>query len=421
MGAIAAGAHVSSSAPTFAAGPIEKLNLAVIGVAGRGGANLKGVAAENIVAIADADSNNLGKAAASFSAARGYSDYRVMLEKEADKIDAVVVSTPDHNHAPAAAMALRLKKHVYCEKPLTHTVFEARTLANLAEENQLVTQMGTQIHAGDNYRRVVELIQSGAIGPVREVHVWAGANYSGGKLEKPTDPPKSLNWDVWQGPAPERKYYAGIHPFSWRKFWDYGTGGLGDFGCHYMDLPFWALKLREPTKISADGQEPDAISCSANLKVEYDFPARGDMPAVKMTWYDGNRRPDQLAKLKGPGGKPINFGGGQLFIGDDGMIVSNYGQHFLLPVEKFADFQPPEQTIPKSIGHHKEWLEAIRNQSATTCNFNYSGRLTETVLLGVASHRSGETIDWNGKDLKTTGSENAQQFIHKEYRQGWTL
>lgn len=421
-GAALAGVHLGAQKARGEQTPNEKLNLAVIGVTARGGANLKGVSGENIVAMADVDANNLAKGAAGFPSARKYADFRTMLEKEAGNIDAVVVSTPDHCHAPAAAMALRLKKHVYCEKPLSHTVFEARTLSNLAKENKLVTQMGTQIHAGGNYRRVVELIESGAIGPVREAHVWASANYSGGKLNKSQDAPKDLNWDLWQGPAPARKYYEGIHPFNWRRFWDYGTGGLGDFGCHYMDLAFWALKLREPTKIASDGPKPNDISCSANLRVEYDFPKRGDLPPVKLTWYDGERRPDLLADLKDAQGNPIKWGGGgQLFVGEKGMLLSNYSKHLLLPEEKFADYTPPEPYIPESIGHHAEWLHGIRTGAPTTCNFDYSGRLTEAVLLGVVAHRSGETINWNAKDLKTIGSDHAQQFVHKEYRKGWTL
>ena len=205
-----------------------------------------------------------------------------MLEKEADKIDAVMVGTPDHTHAPAAAMALRLGKHVYCEKPLTHTVFEARTLANLAKEKKLVTQMGTQIHAGDNYRRVVELIKAGAIGKVTECHVWVTAKYSGGKFTTGTAAPAGLDWDLWLGPAPERPYSEGVHPFDWRKFWDYGTGALGDFGCHYMDLVHWALDLRAPTAVAAEGPPVDPVSSPEWCIAHYEYPARGEQPPVKL-------------------------------------------------------------------------------------------------------------------------------------------
>ena len=218
--ALAVAWHVNPAASAESRSPNEKLNIAAVGTMNRAGANIAGTSSENIVALCDVDENLLGKAAERYPQARKYRDFRVMLEREADKIDAVLVGTPDHCHAPAAAMALRLNKHVYCEKPLTHTVFEARTLAELARKNKRVTQMGTQIHAGDNYRRVVELVQSGAIGEVREAHVWVGVDYSGRSLTTGTPVPKHLDWDLWQGPAPERPYSDGVHPHHWRWFWD---------------------------------------------------------------------------------------------------------------------------------------------------------------------------------------------------------
>ena len=230
--ALALGCYVNPAPAEESKSPSGKLRIAAVGATGQAAYDISNVASEQLVAIADVDENLLAKGVAQFKAERSYRDYRVMLEKEAANIDAVVVATPDHNHAPAAAMALRLGKHVYCEKPLTHTVFEARTLANLAKEKKLATQMGTQIHAGDNYRRVVELIRSGAIGKVTEVHVWAGAVYTGGKFTSGTPAPKNLDWDLWLGPAPQHPYSEGVHPFNWRKFWDFGTGTLGDFGCH---------------------------------------------------------------------------------------------------------------------------------------------------------------------------------------------
>ncbi len=344
-----------------------------------------------------------------------------MLEKEAEGIDAVVVGTPDHTHAPAAAMALRLKKHVYCEKPLTHTVFEARTLAQLANQNKLVTQMGTQIHAGDNYRRVVELIQRGAIGKVREVHVWSAAKYSGAKFTTGTPAPPNLNWDLWLGPAPQRPYSEGVHPFAWRKFWDYGTGALGDFGCHYMDLVHWALDLRNPVTVSAEGPPVDPVSAPQWCIVHYEYPARGDLPPVKLTWYDSGKQPALLGTLKGPDGQALRWGSGQLFVGDQGMILSDYTRHLLLPHEKFADYQRPEPYIPSSIGHHKEWLEAIRTGGPTTCNFDYSGALTESVLLGAVAYRSGQRLEWDSANLRVTNAPSAQDYVHTEYREGWTL
>jgi len=420
-GAVFIGYHLNPTQAVESKSPNQRLNIAAVGATGRAGSDITGVASQNIIAIADVDSALLEKGSAKYPGTRKYEDFRVMLEKEEGNIDAVVVGTADHTHAPAAAMALRMKKHVYCEKPLTHTVYEARVLANLAKKNNLATQMGTQIHAGSNYRRVVELVESGCIGEVREVHVWNAVNYSGAKFTTNTHSPANLNWDLWLGPAPKRHYSEGVHPRNWRRFWDFGTGGLGDFGCHYMDLPFWALKLKHPTSISASGPPvlPDATT--AGLVVEYKFPARGQLPAVKMTWYDGGKKPALLSKLTDSNGKPLKWGSAQLFVGSKGMIISNYSKHILLPTDKFAEFERPEPTIPDSIGHHAEWLNAIKTGGPTTCNFDYSGALTEAVLLGVVSYRSGQKLQWDAENLKVTNSPEAQQYVHKEYRKGWTL
>jgi len=423
---IAAGYFVSSAPAQESQSPNERLNLAAVGATGRAGANVSAVSSQNIIAIADVDQQLLDKGAERYPRARKYRDYRVMLEKESNKIDAVLVGTPDHSHAPASAMALRLGKHVYCEKPLTHTVKEARVLTELAKANSAVTQMGTQIHAGDNYRRVVELIEFGAIGPVGEAHVWANAVYTGGKFTTGTPAPPHVDWDLWLGPAPERSYSEGVHPFHWRRFWDYGTGTLGDFGCHYMDLTHWALKLRAPVQIAAQGPPVDPVSTPAWCIVDYEFPARGDLPPVKLTWYDSGKRPEMLASLDpeslvDQSGRPMRFESGQLFVGRDGMLLSNYTQRCLLPAEKFADLTPPERTIPDSIGHHAEWLHAIKTGSDTTCNFDYAGALTETVMLGTVAYRSGKMIAWDTENLRVTNAPEAQQFVHKEYRPGWSL
>jgi predicted dehydrogenase len=422
LSVMAAGGYFVSTSPVKAQdSPNERLNIASVGTTNRAGANLAGVSSQNIVALADVDSNLLDQGAARFPAARKYRDFRVMLEKEADKLDAVLVSTPDHVHAPAAAMALRMKKHVYCEKPLTHTVWEARQLAELARQNKLVTQMGTQIHAGDNYRRVVELVEKEAVGKIREVHVWASARYSGAQFTTGTPAPDHLDWDLWQGPATQRPYSEGVHPFHWRKFWDYGSGALGDFGCHYMDLVHWALKLRYPTRIQADGPSPDPVSAPEWCVVKYEFPGRGDLPPVSLTWYDSGKKPEILASLRDREGMPLKFDSGQLFIGQDGMIISDYSRHLLLPADKFAGFQPPQPYIPPSIGHHEEWIQAIKQGGSTTCNFDYSGALTESVLLGTVAYRSGKTIAWDGDKFQVTNEPELQHWLHKEYRQGWTL
>jgi predicted dehydrogenase len=420
--ALTLGAYVNPSPAQESKSPNERLRIAAVGSTGRAGGNLSDLSSQDIVALADVDENLLEKGAAKFGSARKYRDFRVMLEKEAGNIDAVLVSPPDHTHAPAAAMAMRLGKHCYCEKPLTHTVYEARTLANLAKEKKLVTQMGTQIHAGDNYRRVVELIQAGAIGPVKEVYVWVTAQYTDARFTTGTPAPAGLDWDLWLGPATERPYSEGVHPFTWRKFWDYGSGALGDFGCHYMDLVHWALELRAPTAVEATGPSYDPVSCPAWCIANYEYPARGKLPAVKLHWYDSGKQPDIASTLK-IGGKPVGevFKSAQLFIGSEGMLVSDYGRHVLLPEDKFAGFKRPEATIPNSIGHHREWVEAIKTGGKTTCNFDYSGALTESVLLGTVAYRSGKRIEWDAEHLKVTSAPEAQQFIHKEYRKGWTL
>ena len=417
------GAYVNVAPAKESKSPNGKLNIAGIGVTGRGGEDIAGVASENIIALADVDETKLEQGMARFKAERKYKDFRVMLEKEDKNLDAVVVGTPDHTHAPAAAMALRLGKHVYCEKPLTHTVKEARVLATLAKEKKLVTQMGNQIHSGDNYRRVVELIQSGAIGKVSEVHVWAGAQYHSAKFTTGTTAPKGLDWDLWLGPAPERPYSEGVHPFNWRKFWDYGTGTLGDFGCHYMDLAHWALNLRAPTAVEATGDPTpyDPVSAPKYCIAHYEHPARGEMPACKLHWYDSGKQPELWGSLENKEAKNATAGGGQLFVGEKGMLLSNYGGRWLLPESKFAGFQAPKETIPKSLGQHQEWIHAIKTGGTTLCNFDYAGALTEAVLLGTVAYRSGKRVEWDAANLKVTNNPDAQQFVHTEYRKGWTL
>jgi predicted dehydrogenase len=401
-----------------------KLNIAVIGVAGRGGDDLAGVASQNIVGLCDVNANHLAKAAAKFPAAETFADFRRMLDKLDKHIDAVVVGTPDHTHAVAAAMAMRMGKHCYCEKPMTHSIHECRTLMDLAAKNKLVTQLGTQIHEGSNYRRVVEWVQGGLIGAVGQVHVWHPVSYGGVERPKDTPPvPAHLNWDVWLGPAPQRPYHPCYIPGSWRSWWDFGCGGLGDFGCHYMDLPFWALKLAHPTSAEAEGPPVHAESTPRWLRVKWDFPARGDLPPVKMTWGDGGKRPEMLADVLAPLGPEAakKWDAGVLFVGEKGMVLANYGERMLLPKDKFAGVALPAPTIPASIGHHREWYEACKAGGPTTCNFAYSGPLTETVLLGNVAFRTGEKITWDAKEMKAVNCAKADQYIHPPYREGWTL
>jgi predicted dehydrogenase len=396
----------------------ERLHVGIIGVAGQGASDMGGVAGAGaaIVALCDVDEKRAGKAREQFPDAKFYADFRKLIDQKG--LDAVVIATPDHTHATAAAAALKAGLHVFCEKPLTHTVHEARFLAELAAKQKRVTQMGTQIHAGNNYRRVVELVQAGAIGPVGEVHVWCGKSWGGGDRPKDTPAvPEGLHYDLWLGPAPERPYHPTYIPFHWRKWWDFGGGTLNDMACHYMDLPFWALKLRHPTKISTEGPPPHPETAAVSLIVQYEFPARDTLPPVKLTWYDGGKRP---ALFKEEGKLP-KWGDGVLFVGAKGMLLADYGNWKLLPEKDFEGFQPPKATIPNSIGHHKEWVEACKTGGPTTCNFDYSGALTEAVLLGNVAYRFGKTLNWNAKELKAVGEPDVDKFIRKEYRKPWSL
>jgi len=414
--AVLASGVFSEIAAAESKSPNEKLNVACVGTGNRASADVNGVAGENIVALADVDKNYLNRAAAKFAKARTYDDYRVMIDKEAKNIDAVVVGTPDHHHAPASIRAIHAGKHVYCEKPLTHTVHESRVVTEAAKKAGLATQLGTQIHAGDNYRRVVEIVQSGALGDVTEVHVWVGKAWGGGERpEGGQDPPANLNWDLWLGPAPVRPYWPGrYHPGQWRRWWDFGTGTLGDMACHYMDLPFWALKLSHPTSCEAEGHKVHPETCPLGLIVRYEFPKRDNLAPVKFTWYDGNRIPREVAGEKVPGN-------GVMFIGSKGKMYANYGSYRLFPKEKFADFKPPPPSIPKSIGHHAEWIKACKDGSPTTCNFDYSGPLSESVLLGNVAFRVGKKLDWDAKNLKATNCPEADKYVQKEYRKGWEV
>jgi predicted dehydrogenase len=403
----------SSLAKAESKSPNEKLNIGMIGTANQARFTLGNVRQENIVALCDIDDLLLGKAGEEFPQAKKYNDFRQLLEQP--NLDAVAVCTPDHIHAPATIMALRLGKHVYCEKPLTHNVWEARLVAETAAKAKVATQMGTQIHAGDNYRRVVEIVQAGAIGPVREVHTWAGRSWGGGDRPSEMPPvPPNLHWDLWLGPAPERPYHPTYLPANWRKWWDFGGGNLADMACHHMDLPFWALKLRAPLSIEAKGPPVHPETCPLGLIVQYQFPSRGDLPPVKLTWYDGDKIPSEINGL-------TTGGGGNLFVGDRGMLWADYGTWRLYPESDFAGYKPPEPTIPRSIGHHAEWLAACKTGSPTTCNFDYAGALSEAVLLGNVAYRTGHQLAWDAGSLKAANCPDADRFVRRESRKGWEL
>ncbi len=401
--------------------PNEKLNIGIIGSSGRGGSNTRSVGSENIVALCDVDSKRLGQAAAGHPQAKTYDDWRKLVEQK--DLDAVIVSTTDHTHAPACVWAMNRGLSVYCEKPLAYNAHEARVMQEkyLQNKDKLATQMGTQIHATENYRRLVELVQSGAIGPVREAHVWC--NRRGlADGERPTGEqpvPENLNWDLWLGPAPFRPYHPRYLPgcMTWEQWWDFGNGCIGDMGSHLIDLPFWALKLRDPLTIEADGAQLREETYPEWLTVCWEHPARGDMVPTKLFWYDGIKRPE----IEVPGHDIKSWGKGIVFVGDDGILLGDYGKKILVPEEKFKDFEAPEPWIEPSLGHHKEWIHAAKTGAETLCNFDYSGKMVENNLLGTAAFRAGEKLQWDAKTMKATNCPEADRYIRREYRKGWTL
>jgi len=413
--------------------PNAKLNIACIGCGGQAASDMKSVSSETIVALCDVDSRRVEAAAKLHPNAKKYEDFRKVFD-DAKDFDAVVVAIPEHTHAFATLPALQLGKHVYCEKPLTHGVWEARVIQEAAKKAKVATQMGTQIHAGDNYRRVVELVQSGSIGKVTECHVWVGRawglqspeeaaanNDIVSSVERPKEEmpvPAYLNWDLWVGPAPMRPFHTIYFPGpKWYRWWDFGSGTMSDLGSHWNDLPFWALKLDAPKTIEGFGPPPHPEIAPANFRAVYEYGPRGDMPACTLTWYQGSEKPPQLKD----GRIPATWKSGVLFVGDKGMLLSDYGKHLLLPEDKFKDFKRPEQTIPKSIGHHAEWINAAKTDLKTTCNFGYSGPLTEANHLASIAYRLGKKLEWDPVSLKCKNAPEADRLLHREYRNGWEL
>ena len=407
--------------------PRQRVRLAVIGVNGQGQYNWSeavNTGLAEIVALCDVDSERSAPVINRFPKARFVEDYRRLLDQPRD-LDAVIVATPDHHHAIPSLLAMRAGKHVYCEKPLAHSVHEVRTMMEAARQNKVVTQMGTQIHAGDNYRRVVEIVRSGMLGTVRRVHVWCERRPDPMfRVKETTPPPRGLNYDLWLGPAPARGYppYRSANrtrlDFDWRWWWDFGGGVLADMACHFMDLPHWALNLRHPTSVAAtgritykgDNEMPDL------MQVEYEYPARGSQPPVHLTWHHGQPGPDLTGNVTYQGVR-----NGVVFEGEKGSVVADYGHYRLLPEDRFKGVELPKPTIPRSVGHHREWLQAIQNGGTTTCNFEYSGALAETVLLGNVAYKAGARLQYDAKSGRVTGAANAEQFLRREYRRGWTL
>jgi predicted dehydrogenase len=391
--------------------------VAGIGVGNRGWQVIQMMESHNIVALCDVDANYLAKAANRYPKANVYRDFRRMLDKEDKNIDAVAVATTDHTHLPISVMAMKMGKHCYCEKPMGHSIHEVRTATQVARRYGLATQLGTGAHAGYNYRRVVELIKAGAIGEVREVHAWCDEAWGNMYRPRHTPPvPQHLNWDLWLGPAPYRPYHPCYHPMAWRNWWDFGNGRLGDMGCHLIDLAFWALDLKYPVTAEAQGTPVHPEGTPLWLIASWEFPARGDLPPVKVTWHDGGKRPPQQKEHNMP-----DWPEGVLLVGSDGMLIAHWGKHELHPRQRFAGFQRPPRTIPESIGHAEEWLAACKTGSPTGCNFDYAGPLTETVLLGTVAYRVGKKLEWDPVSLKATNCPEADPLIRRAYREGWRL
>ena len=410
--AIGAGLYVNTRCSGQTETPVsDKINIAVIGLGGQGKSNLNGVSKENIIALCDVDDVRAGDAYERFPNAKKFYDFRKMFDQMHDQIDAVVISTPDHTHFHPARQAIELGKHVYLEKPMAHNVWEVRELTRLAAAKKVATQLGVQRHTLPSVHRAVEIIQSGVIGKVTEVHAWVGGSRGMPSLAKESkNIPSTLKWDLWLGPTFDRPYSADYVPYNWRFWWDFGTGETGNWGCHILDIPFWALGLTYPSRVWAEGPPVDAQRTPKSMHTRLDFPSIEGRPEVALHWYHGE--PPILKELGIE--KPK---GNNVFIGDKGMLVAGFETTQLYPEKDFVDFKLGSPTIPKSPGFHREWLNACRGGQPATCDFKYSGPLTESVLLANVAYRSGE-FAWDAETL-TADSDDAQTLIRSPYRKGW--
>jgi len=423
-----------------AARPSETLHLACIGVGDQGTRDMKTFLDKpdvRIVAVCDVDSNNRDKARSIVNEkydddnCAAYNDFRKMLEEE-KHIDAVLVVTPDHSHAPVSITAMKMGKHVYCQKPLTHTVYEARMMAEVARKHKVATQLGTVNQASEDSRLLREWIWDGAIGPVRQVHNWSNRPIWPQGIDRPTDKPpvpSTLDWDLWLGPAPYRPFHPTYLPLVWRGWWDFGTGALGDMGCYSFDTIFRVLKLGTPTSVEASGsafsptmwtelQANEETYPRASM-VRWQFPARQDIPPVEVVWYDGGLLPTRPEEL----GQQKLDREGLLFVGDKGKILCAFsgGNPRLIPDSKMRAYKRPPKTLPRSIGHHQEWIEACKGHDPAGANFEFSGPVTEALLLGNVALRTRNKLYWDGPEMKVDGAAEANQHIHCRYREGWAL
>lgn len=441
VGAVAAGVtilprHVLGGAGFVA--PSDKLNIAAVGSGGMGANNITHCSQENIVALCDVDDERAAKTFQAFPGVPKYKDFRIMLEKQKD-IDAVIVATPDHAHALVAMMAIKMKKHVYVQKPMTRTVGEARRLTEAAREYKVASQMGNQGRSGEGQRLLCEWLWDGAIGPVREVHcftnrpVWPGQGIPTRPADTPPVPP-TLDWDLWLAGSPARPYHPAYAPHDWRAWQQFGAGALGDMGCHLMDAPFVALKLKYPVAVQA---------CNAELVMErwkrvenretfpmasiirYYFPERAGMPPVRLTWWDGGMLPERPEELEPERDMNFGDGGGTIFVGDKGKIVcGTYGDSpRIIPESKMREYQPPPKTLVRVTGTHEQnWIDACKGGPEACSNFDYSGPLTEMVVMGnLAILFPGKKLEWDGEKMMVTNHPPANEVVMAKYREGWSL
>jgi predicted dehydrogenase len=420
----------------------DRLNIAGVGVGGMGASNLAACESENIVALCDVDAGGYAaKTFAKYPKAKPYKDFRVMFDQQKD-IDAVIVATPDHNHAVVALSAIRRGKHVYVQKPISHSIYEARIMTEEARKYKVMTQMGNQGHSGDGTRLIHEWINGGAIGPVREIHAWTNRPVwpQGVEVDRPKETPPvpgTMDWDLWIGPAAMRPYHPTYHPGTWRAWWDFGTGSLGDLGCHILDAPFWALKLKYP--VSAEGCistywtglweacPPKNEQYPRSTIVRFKFPEREGLPPVNLTWWDGGMMPPRPELLE-EGRKMGDDDGGVLFVGDKGTLMCGcYGRSpRLIPETKMKEFKLPDKSLARvpggEQGHEKDWVRSCKDGKPASSNFDHSGPLSEMVLMGnLAVRFPNRRILWDGEKMAVTNDKDADAYVRRTYRQGWTL